>query len=179
MRVRGGRFARNKLCAIAQPGIDISGQTLLEVILSPEIRLDTSTPKADPAGGHAWQLFAKAEALQPGSRSRLEAKALQLTGGALSEQPPAARNPCGWVMATGKADVFLTYCTNALLARREMPELQIIQIPQALAVGADYGLTVLVGAPASAERLAGFIPGNEGQKILAGYGFEPVAFGTH
>jgi len=168
-------FARNKLCAIAQPGVDVSEQTLLEVISRPDVRLGTSTPKSDPAGDYAWQLFAKADDVRPGSHPLLEEKALQLTGGPTSEKPPEGPNPYGWVMASDKADVFLTYCTNAVLAQREVPELQIVRIPPELAVGADYGLTVLAGAPPEADALAGFILGEEGQKTLAGYGFEPAA----
>lgn len=74
-------------------------------------------------------------------------------------------------MSENRADVFLTYCTNALLAQKDTPGLQIIEIPQALSVGADYGLTVLAGAPAAAADLADFILSADGQSILAGYGF--------
>jgi len=168
-------LARNRLCAIAQPGLDVSEQTLLEVMSRPEIRLGTSTPKSDPAGDYAWKLFDKAETVQPGSRSLLAAKALQLTGGPTSAKPPAGRNPYAWVMASDRADLFLTYCTNAVLAQREVPGLQIVRIPPELAVGADYGLTVVVGAPPAAGVLADFILGEEGQTILTGYGFEPAA----
>jgi ABC-type molybdate transport system substrate-binding protein len=170
-------FARNKLCAIAQANVEVSEETLLEVISRSDIRLGTSTPKADPSGDYAWQLFDKAEALQAGSGSLLKEKAMQLTGGPDSEKPPEGRNHYAWVMDTDKADVFLTYCTNAVLAQREVPTLQIIRIPPELAVGADYGLTVLQGAPTEANALANFILGEEGQNILAGYGFEPAAVG--
>ncbi len=155
--------------------MDVSEQTLLEVMSRPEVRLGTSTPKSDPAGDYAWKPFDKAETVRPGSRSLLAAKALQLTGGPSSEKPPAGHNPYAWVMASDKADVFLTYCTNAVLAQREMPGLQITRIPSGLAVGAEYGLTVLVRAPPAADLLADFILGDEGQTILAGYGFEPAA----
>ena len=80
-------LARNRLCAIAQPGLDVSEQTLLEVMSRPEIRLGTSTPKSDPAGDYAWKLFDKAETVQPGSRSLLAAKALQsCSRGAVANQ---------------------------------------------------------------------------------------------
>ena len=42
--------------------------------------------------------------------------------------------------------MFLTYCTNAALAVRELPSLQVVALPAPLAVGADYGLTVLTAA---------------------------------
>src|SRR6056297_941705 len=175
---RGGpvrMFARNKLCAIAQPGLDIDSASLLEVISSAEVRLGTSTPKSDPSGDYAWELFAKADKVEPGSEALLEDKAMKLTGGPNSEKPPEGRNNYGWVMDTDQADVFLTYCTNAVLARKEVPHLQIVQIPPELSVGADYGLMVLKGAPEAAGSLADFILGDQGQAILEGYGFESAA----
>jgi molybdate transport system substrate-binding protein len=58
-----------------------------------------------------------------------------------------------------------------VLARKEVPNLQIVQIPPDLSVGADYGLIVLDGAPVEAWRLAMFIMAPEGQRLLADYGF--------
>lgn len=166
-------FARNRLCALAQGDVEIDTDTVLSVILSDDIRLGTSTPKADPSGDYAWAMFAKAEQVEPGAQAALQDKALQLTGGPDSAEPPAGRNPYAWVMEGNKADVFLTYCTNAVLAQREVPALQIVQLPEALAVGADYGLTVLEGASTPAQDLARFILAPEAQKILADYGFRP------
>jgi molybdate transport system substrate-binding protein len=74
-------------------------------------------------------------------------------------------------MDEDRADVFLTYCTNAVLARKEVPELQIVSLPDELTVGADYGLIVRKDAPAEAWRLALFILVPEGEGILADYGF--------
>jgi len=175
---RGGPvalFARNKLCALAQPAVAVTTETLLDVLLDPALRLGTSTPKADPSGDYAWALFAKAEAVQRGAQAALEQKALQLTGGPDSAKAPEGRNTYGWVMESGQADIFLTYCTNAVLAQREVAGLKIVAIPAALAVGADYGLIVLDSAPAEAWRLALHILSPAGQKILAGYGFESGA----
>src|SRR5262249_3850658 len=81
-------FARNRLCALARPELKVASDTLLERMLDPAVKLGTSTPKADPSGDYAFELFAKAEAVQPGARARLEAKALKLTGGPDSPQPP-------------------------------------------------------------------------------------------
>ncbi|SRR6056297_680162 len=165
-------FARNQLCGLAQPGLAVSSDTLLEVLLDPEVRVGTSTPKADPSGDYAWQLFRRAEDLRPGSFEVLSGKALKLTGGPDSAAPPAGRNPYAWVMDENRADLFLTYCTNAVLAKRELPLLQIVDIPPKLAVGADYGLVVRGDAGQDGWRLALFILSPESQEILAGYGFE-------
>ncbi|MEW5964624.1 MAG: molybdate ABC transporter substrate-binding protein [Pseudomonadota bacterium] len=164
-------FARNQLCALARSGLAVTTDTLLDVMLAAGTRLGTSTPKADPAGDYAYAMFEMAEKLRPGARATLEAKAQQLTGGPTSPKAPDGRNLYAWVMDTDKADVFLTYCTNAVLARKQLPDLKIVEVPRSLAVGADYGMIVLKDAPAAASALAAFIGGATGQAILAKYGF--------
>jgi molybdate transport system substrate-binding protein len=164
-------FTRNNLCALAQPGLSVTTATLLDVMLDPAVRVGTSTPKADPSGDYAFELFGKADQLNSGSTAALTAKALQLTGGPDSPKAPKGRNQYAWVMDEQQADVFLTYCTNAVLAKKEISGLQIISIAPELSVGADYGLLVLDNAPMEAWRLAMFILSPEGQKILGDYGF--------
>jgi molybdate transport system substrate-binding protein len=68
----------------------------------------------------------------------------------------------------------LGYCTSGRLRLSQMPELQVVQIPPALRVGPEYGLAVLKDAAPKADDLALFILSPEGQRILAGYGFNPV-----
>ena len=164
-------FTRNTLCALAQGTVAVTPDTLLGTMLQPQVRLGISTPKADPAGDYAWALFQKAEALQPGATARLEAKALQLTGGANSAQAPAGRNTYAWVMEQNRADVFLTYCTNAVAARAEVPSLQVVAVPEALQVGAAYGLTVRAGAPAKAQAFAQAVLQPPAQAVFRRLGF--------
>jgi len=174
---RGGPvvlFARNRLCALAQPELRVTPDSLLDAMLRETVRLGTSTPKADPSGDYAWALFRKAEALRPGSYRELDGKALKLTGGPDSPKAPEGRNTYGWVMQERKADLFLTYCTNARLAQAEVPELQVVELPEQLAVGADYGLIVLNPDRPEAWRLAFFILSPEGQRILQNYGFAAI-----
>jgi ABC-type molybdate transport system substrate-binding protein len=168
-------FARNKLCALAQPDVAVTTNNLLNTLMDEGVRVGTSTPKADPSGDYAWELFKKADKIMEGNFATLSGKALQLTGGPDSDKAPEGRNQYGWVMDEKKADVFLTYCTNAVLAQKEVPNLKIIKIPEALSVGADYGLLVRAGASSEAWRLAMYILSPEGQKILNDYGFEATA----
>ncbi|MEP3688435.1 MAG: molybdate ABC transporter substrate-binding protein [Sulfitobacter dubius] len=163
-------FARNRLCALARREVDVSTETLLDVMLNAGIRLGTSTPKADPSGDYAFELFDKS-----GHAEVLKSKALLLTGGPQSAKPPEGRNAYAWVLHSDQADVFLTYCTNAVMAQKEVQDLQIVQIPEALSVGADYGLIVLEGAPSEAWRLAMHILSPAGQSVLAAYGFDVAA----
>jgi molybdate transport system substrate-binding protein len=164
-------FTRNSLCALTSERINATPQTLLATMLRTEVRLGTSTPKADPSGDYAWALFRKAEALHPGAYAALDAKALKLTGGADSPKPPPGRGTYAWVMDQGLADVFLTYCTNAVLAQQEVSRLKIVQMPSELQVGAAYGLTVRTDAPASAAQFAQSLVAPSAQAVFQRYGF--------
>jgi len=165
------RFARNKLCALVKPGLQVDSATLIDRMLDSAIKLGTSTPNSDPSGDYAFAVFRKADAVRPGAGAILERKALKLTGSATSAAPPAGRAVYGWHIAEGRADIFLAYCTAAAEAKKQYPEQQIVQLPQALAVGADYGLTVITGAAPAAQQFADFILSPAGQQILIGYGF--------
>jgi molybdate transport system substrate-binding protein len=166
-------FARNKLCALVKPEIKADSKNLVDRMLDPAIKLGTSTPNSDPSGDYAFEVFRKVEAIRPGAGAILEQKALRLTGNATSAVPPAGRSVYGWHIAEGRADMFLAYCTAAAEAKKRYPEQHIVQLPQALAVGADYGLTVIKGAPPGAEKFAQYILSSAGQSVLIGYGFAP------
>ena len=75
-------------------------------------------------------------------------------------------------MENNQADIFLTYCANAVLAQKEAPALKIISVPDEISVGAQYGLTLINGADANAAGLAHYILSADGQNILAKYGFD-------
>ena len=164
-------FARNRLCALVRPGLAVDSAGLLDRMLDPAIKLGTSTPKADPSGDYAFEVFARAEKIKPGAKAALETKALQLSGGAASAQPPQGRTVYEWHVAEGRADIFLAYCTATRTAKQDNPALQIVALPDALVVGADYGLTVVANASPAAYRLAMFILSSDGQRILAKHGF--------
>jgi molybdate transport system substrate-binding protein len=164
-------FTRNRLCALVKAGLVLDPASLLTFMLDANVKLGISTPKADPSGDYAIDVFRKAEALKPGAQAALEKKAFQLTGAKDSAAPPAGRSVYGWHVAEGRADIFLTYCTNAVAAQKENAGQQIVALPETIAVGADYGMTVMNGTAAPAAALAQFIMSAPGQKILAGYGF--------
>ena len=167
-------FARNRLCALASPKVDVTTPTLLDVLLDPKVRVGSSTPKNDPSGDYTWGMFEKADKLRPEAYATLSGKALKLVGGPDAPPPPKDRSVYTMLMAENKADVFLTYCTNAILESREAPGLKVIQLPEVLAVGAEYGMTVMNGASAASTRLSQFILSVQGQEILVKHGFAPV-----
>ena len=168
-------FARNRLCALARPGLAVEPATVLKRMLDVGVKLGTSTPRADPSGDYAWEVFRKADKLEPGAFATLEKKALQLTGGPSSPVAPPGRALYGMLVAQGKADLFLTYCTSAQEAKTQNPDQQIVALPDELAVGADYGLTVLNGASPQAYQLAMFMMSVDGQRVLAKHGFTAPA----
>lgn len=165
------RFARNELCLLVRPGLTVTPANALDAMVSRDLKLGVSTPKADPAGDYAVEMFQRADALRPGIGRALAARGRQLTGAANSAKPPEGRNVYAWVVESGQADLFVTYCTNSRLARREVPALQEVALPSDLAVGADYGLVVLSAPGSEGERFAHFLLSEPARKVLAADGF--------
>ena len=166
-------FTRNALCALVRPGLAVDSTNLVATLLRPDVKLGTSTPKADPSGDYAFEMFQRVDnaGAPAGSGAALAAKALQLTGGPTSPPPPADRNVYGVLVASGQADVFITYCTNAVVARREQPQLQVVDIVPAINVAADYGLAVRKDASPAAQAFAAYLLSPSGQAILRKAGF--------
>lgn len=71
----------------------------------------------------------------------------------------------------GQADLFLTYCTNAVAAQKEVPRLKVVQLPPNLQVGAAYGLTVRADASASAMSFAQALTEPPAQEVFKRFGF--------
>lgn len=167
-------FARNALCALASSTFALQGRTLAQRLLDNDVRVGTSTPRADPSGDYAFQMFERIEssgAAGAGSAAALKAKALQLTGGPSSPQPPAGRNLYGMLVDEGKADVFITYCTNAAEAKQQFPSLQVLTIADTINVAAVYGIATVRPESPAARSFVDFVTGPQGQKILGTYGF--------
>jgi molybdate transport system substrate-binding protein len=167
-------FARNHLCAILRPGLEATPATILATMLDPSVKIGISTPKNDPGGDYAWAMFKKTDAVKPGSRAALEAKALKVGNvpGSFAV-PPSAGNSIAWLFREQRLDIFLSYCTNGPAVAAELPGVTTLSLPPALAIAAGYGLTVLKGANRdAAAQLALFILAPVGQAILAEHGFD-------
>jgi molybdate transport system substrate-binding protein len=167
-------FARNRLCALGGRGAALQAQTLVQQLLDSRLRVGISTPRADPAGDYAFQLFDNIEtsgAAGKGSASALKAKALQLAGGPNSPQPTAGRNLYGQLMDEGRADVFITYCTNAVEAKQQVPALPVLELPDAINVSAVYGMALVQATAPGAQAFVDFVTGPQGQQRLRTHGF--------
>jgi ABC-type molybdate transport system substrate-binding protein len=64
----------------------------------------------------------------------------------------------------------LTYCTNAISARKEVPRLNVMAVGSALEVGAAYGLTAKTG-DAAAARFAQYLLTPAAQSVFTNFGF--------
>ncbi len=165
-------FASNRLVVVAKPGLAVTSASLLSALLNPALTLGTSTPVYDPLGDYTEQVFADADALVPGLKATLDAKAQRLIAGPTSPTVPAGVNSLVYFVAdTGQADLFITYYTSALAALAIDPALQEIELPANLATAAEYGLTVVNGAAPGTGALANYILSPAGQTVLASYGF--------
>lgn len=168
-------FARNSVCVLARPELALNAQNLLSKLLDANVKFGTSTPRADPGGDYAWQLFAKAGAIRPGAKELLESKAQQLVGGRHSPAVPAGREPVKYFLEEKQVDAFIGYCSS----RQTVADTTFTKVvpPPELAIAADFGLTVLnkpAGTHDAAYRFALFLLSPEAQKTFAAYGFSPL-----
>jgi molybdate transport system substrate-binding protein len=81
-------FARNRLCALVKPDLKIDSASLVERMLDPQIKLGISTPKADPAGDYAFEVFRKADASKRARKRRWKRRRCNSPAA-----PPARRRP--------------------------------------------------------------------------------------
>jgi molybdate transport system substrate-binding protein len=169
-------FASNTLVALAAPGVNVNSSNLLSTLLDPAVKLGTSTPGNDPLGDYTEQLFANADALVPGAKAALDAKAQRLLLGSGPSPVPTGKNALAYYLSdTQQADIFIAYSTLATAARAIDPSLQEIAIPSNIDVTVQYGLTILNGADPNASLLEDYILSAAGQLGLSGYGFGPPA----
>ena len=168
-------FARNSLCALARPNLALNQANFLDRLLDPAVRIATSTPGSDPLGTYSWEVFARADALKPGARATLEAKAKKLVGGG-EKTPPLVpgKGAVEGIFLSDQADVMLIYCSAVPALQREMPALTSIKLPPALTVEPADALVILNSKPV-ALRFVAFVMSEEGQAVLRSHGFEPVA----
>jgi molybdate transport system substrate-binding protein len=167
-------FTRNTLCAVALPRVGLTTANLLDRLLDPAVKLGTSTPKADPAGDYTWAMFRRADKLKPGSFAILDQKAQQIVGGNLPNTVGGGQDPAMAALRDGRVDVQLGYCTSARLRMSQLPELQLVDIPETLSVGPEYGLALVKGAQPAATDLMLYILSLDGQATLKCFGFNPV-----
>ncbi|WP_454884332.1 substrate-binding domain-containing protein [Sphingomonas oryzagri] len=171
-------FARNRLCVAALPSVGLTSANMLERLLDPRVRIGTSTPKADPGGDYAWALFDRADAVRPGAGAILKAKARQIVGGRIETPAPAPKLTAAQAMEKHQVDVTIGYCSSH--ETEADPSVVKVEVPPALAVPVDYGMTVMTTSRDAARREAAlrlgiYLMSSEAQQAMVPYGFIPVA----
>ncbi len=166
-------FARNRMCLAATSKVGLTADNMLDRMLSPNVRLATSTPGSDPDGDYARAVFARAEALHPGAEAALTTKSLMLVGGPGSMAPQPGHSPAATVFLGDHADALLYYCSGNPATLKEVPGLVSLPVPDTLEVGPVYGLDIRTDRP-EAARLALFMLSERGQAILQKAGLLPL-----
>src|ERR1700761_7760348 len=168
-------FARNSMCVLFRSDLELNQTNFLDRLLDPTVSIATSTPGSDPLGTYSWEVFARADAVKPGARATLEAKAKKLVGGG-EKTPPlvAGKGAVEGIFLTDQADVMLIYCSAVAAIQKEVPTLASLKLPSALAVQPADGLVILNSTPV-ALRFVAFVMSEEGQATLQRHGLEPIA----
>lgn len=167
-------FARNRMCVASRVALGLTESNLLDTLLRPDVRLATSTPGADPGGDYALAVFRRAEEQHPGAEAALIAKALKLVGGPTTMVPVEGHSPTASIFLADKADALLYYCSSGPALAKEVQGIVNLPLPAALEVYPLYGMAVRAEDP-QAVRFALFLLSDAGQKILADFGFRPLA----
>jgi molybdate transport system substrate-binding protein len=166
-------FAANLMCLVSKASAGITAANVLSRMLSPDFRLATSTPGADPGGDYAVAMFDKADQIRPGSGAILRSKAQHLLGGPTTMVPVAGRSPAASIFVANQADALVYYCSAAPALLKDVGGLVSLPLPETLEVHPTYGMAIL-SDKAEAARFALFVVSLKGQAILARFGFLPV-----
>ena len=164
-------FTHNSLCLMAAPGIAMRQDALIDMLLGPALRLGTSTPGADPAGDYTWVLFRNIDKLRPGSYAKLDARAQKLTGAEVARDDQKD-SPYVRLFQEKRADMFITYCTNAVATAKFVPGLSWARFGADVNVVGAYGIGATEAGGKIAEEFVALVMSTEGQAILEAYGFK-------
>ncbi len=162
-------FCGNSLALLAAPDVELN-ESVLDHMAHADLVLGMSTPEADPSGDYAMQFFDNIEATDQSLAARLRTKAVPLTGNAGTPEPPPGRNTYAWLLESGRADLFLTYRTNGLVACADTPGITLHELPETFGVHAIFGLTYRADN-AMAKACAAHLCETTAQRVLAQHGF--------
>lgn len=162
-------FASNAMCVIARPGVKVTTETVIDTLLSPDVILGVSTPGADPAGDYTWEMFKKIDAERPGAFAQLDKKAQKLTGAEVNQADTVA--PYAKLLTNKRADVFVTYCTNAATAQKINAGITIAKVPASIDVPSAYAIGLTTAATESAREFVRYVLSQRAQKVMAQFGF--------
>jgi len=168
-------FARNTLAAIVRRDAGITTENFVDRLLAPDVAIATSTPLKDPSGDYAWEVFRNIEAIRPGAFAVLEAKAQKLVGGGEPAGSPGNYDAIAEALKAATATLFLGYRTGLEPMAAKLDGVEVVTIPPEINAFPQYGMAVLNDCSRAGMAFALFILSAAGQKLLADFGFQPVA----
>jgi molybdate transport system substrate-binding protein len=155
-------FAKNELCVVVSRA---KARELTELAALPRAeRVVLGAPEV-PVGAYTGQMLDRAsQVLGADFRARVEARVVS--------REPDVRQVLAKV-TLGEADAGVVYLTDALTQK---DKLEVLPIPPAFNVVAEYPLAVTAGAPSPelARAFVELVLSPEGQSALAKQGFLPV-----
>ena len=166
-------FARNRLCALAAPASRCNERERCSIGCS--IRRSSWGPRRRRPIRPATTPGNCSRRRAPPARRRQSASARKRCSspaGRARRRRPRTGASTGVLVSSGQADrlshVLHQRAAGEGAKRRRS---RSCRFPRELAVGADYGLTVIAGARPDADRFAQFVLSGAGQAILVRHGF--------
>jgi len=166
------RFAGNEMVLLVSPERLGGSMDPFDALLNPMLHIGMATPGIDPSGDYAEAILKKLETMLPEEGPGVRERVQILMGGREPPTQPPGRNIHAWLIETEKADIFLTYRSNAMAAKRDRHHLRYIALPRELAQPTSCHLCLLSGAKKDAQKIAHSITGDAAQAIFEEFGFE-------
>ena len=165
-------FARNRMCIVSRRSAGVTPTNLIDRMLAKGVRVRTSTPILDPSGDYAWAIFARIDAMRPGSGAVLKDKAQSAMSATATPATPN-QSAAAALFAAKQIDLSITYCSGTTALEKELPELTSFPVPPRLDPHPLYGIAVLNDKP-QVMRLVLFLLSEKGQEIIARAGLVPL-----
>ena len=147
--VPAGLLARDALCLLAAPGLNVAPATVLGILLRPQVQWAAISDTQSLEGQAVQRFYQLADGLQPGVGATLQAKVRPLPA-----KKGALDHPAAQTLAQGRVQAALTLCSDAQQAQHDVTGSQVVALPPALAVQVHYRLQVNPDAPAASQKLA-------------------------
>ena len=159
----------NDMVALTNKHSSCQSSQLIDFMRHKNTVIGISTTGADPSGDYAAEILSRADSMH--GDMMLVNKAQMITGGRETPNAPKGRNQYGWLMENGRADIMLSYRSNALAACNDNADLTIIELPDELSLRGLYAACVLSDAPMAAFDFVWYLLTNNAQSIFKQHGF--------
>ena len=159
----------NDMVALTNKRSNCESSQLIDFMRQKNTVIGISTTGADPSGDYAAEILSLAD--NKYGDMMLVNKAQMITGGRETPNAPKGRNQYAWLMENGRADIMLSYRSNALAACKDNADLEIIELPEELSLRGVYAACVLSDAPTAAFDFIWYLLTNNAQSIFKQHGF--------